>query len=195
MILLNPRGKLTIIASGTDFILASSIHTIHRPVAHSRLATPAFGRDLELPSHPQLEAAEDYFSNPLSTDEDDGLRDFDEAATPEAPDGVPNPFKEPARMRLQLPAEKSEKAEGKKRMPPPTRTASMATVRMKRRTKLADKLRDVFGIPEIQEVVAGKWADWRVQLELTFVSANQRCRVGCCALSVSDFSSGMGGGD
>ena len=122
------------------------------------MATPAFGRDLELPSHPHLETPEDYFSNPLSTDDDDGLLDFDEAATPDASHGVPNPFKEPARIRLQLPPEVSEKAEGKKRMPQPARTASMATVRMKRRTKLADKLRDVFEIPEIQEVVAGRFA-------------------------------------
>jgi sterol 3beta-glucosyltransferase len=136
-----------------DFVLASSIHTIHRPVARSRLATPAFGGDLELPQRP-FEPAEDYFSNPLSTDEDDGLRDFDEAATPDS--GVPNPFKEPPRMKLQLPTEKMSKSDGKKRMPQPMRTASMATVRMKRRVKLADKLKDVFGIPEIQEVVAGQ---------------------------------------
>ncbi|KAG9094230.1 Sterol 3-beta-glucosyltransferase, partial [Ceratobasidium sp. UAMH 11750] len=137
-----------------DFVLASSIHTIHRPVARSRLATPAFNHQVEESPQPQLEAAEDYFSNPLSTDEDDGLRDFDEGTTPESMAFVPNPFKEPSRMKLQLPADKLSKVEGKKRMPPPTRTASMATVRMKRRAKLADKLKDVFGIPEIQEVVA-----------------------------------------
>ncbi|KAG8686054.1 Sterol 3-beta-glucosyltransferase, partial [Ceratobasidium sp. 395] len=142
-------------ASGAgDVEPASSIHTIHRPVARSRLATPAFGYDAQESPQPQLEAAEDYFSNPLSTDEDDGLRDFDEGTTPDSTFGVPNPFKEPSRMKLQLPADKLSMLEGKKRMPPPMRTASMATVRMKRRAKLADKLKDVFGIPEIQEVVA-----------------------------------------
>ncbi|KEP53307.1 UDP-glucose:sterol glycosyltransferase [Rhizoctonia solani 123E] len=134
-----------------DFVLASSIHTIHRPVAHSRLATPAFHQSVHYGLNPPLEAPEDYFSNPLSADEDDGLRDFDDAATPE---GIPNPFKDPPRMRLQLPEDKQSKLEGKKRMPPPMRTASMATVRMKRRVKLADKLKEVFGIPEIKEVVA-----------------------------------------
>ncbi|KAG8748068.1 Sterol 3-beta-glucosyltransferase [Ceratobasidium sp. 414] len=137
-----------------DFVLASSIHTIHRPVARSRLTTPAFGCQVEQSPQPQIEAAEDYFSNPLSADEDDGLRDFDEGTTPESAFGVPNPFKEPSQMRLQLPADKLSKIEGKKRMPPPIRTASMATVRMKRRAKLAEKLKDVFGIPGIQEVVA-----------------------------------------
>ncbi|CAE6515254.1 unnamed protein product [Rhizoctonia solani] len=134
-----------------DFVLASSIHTIHRPVAHSRLATPGFGQSIHYGANPPLEAAEDYFSNPLSGDEDDGLRDFDEAATPE---GLPNPFKVPSRMRLELPADKLSKSEVKKRMPPPVRTASMATVRMKRRVKLADKLKEVFGIPDITEVIA-----------------------------------------
>ncbi|KAG8714883.1 Sterol 3-beta-glucosyltransferase [Ceratobasidium sp. 423] len=70
-----------------DFVLASSIHTIHRPVAHSRLAIPGFGQSIHLGANPPLEAAEDYFSNPLSADEDDGLRDFDEAATPEVLQG------------------------------------------------------------------------------------------------------------
>ncbi|KAJ1310261.1 hypothetical protein OPQ81_007003 [Rhizoctonia solani] len=133
-----------------DFVLASSIHTIHRPVAHSRLTTPSFSQSFHYDANPPLEAAEDYFSNPLSADEDDGLRDFDDAATPE---GIPNPFKDPSRMRLQLPAEKLSKAEGKKRVLP-VRTASMATVRMKRRAKLAEKLKEVFGISEIKEVVA-----------------------------------------
>ncbi|KAF8682487.1 the biosynthesis of sterol glucoside [Rhizoctonia solani] len=101
--------------------------------------------------NPPLEVAEDYFSNPLSADEDDALRDFDDAT---APEGLPNPFKDPSQMRLQLPADKLPKTEGKRRMPPTVRTASMATVRMKRRTKLAEKLKEVFGIPEIKEVVA-----------------------------------------
>ncbi|KAH7340399.1 hypothetical protein B0J17DRAFT_595429 [Rhizoctonia solani] len=134
-----------------DFVLASSIHTIHRPVAHSRLATPSFNQSIHYGLNPPQEVAEDYFSNPLSGDEDDGLRDFDDATTSE---GLPNPFKDPPRMRLQLPADKQPKPEGRKRMPPPSRTASMATVRMKRRVKLADKLKEVFGIPEIKEVVA-----------------------------------------
>ncbi|KAF8758997.1 the biosynthesis of sterol glucoside [Rhizoctonia solani] len=134
-----------------DFVLASSIHTIHRPVAHSRLATPSFNQSIHYGINPPLEVAEDYFSNPLSADEDDALRDFDDAT---APEGLPNPFKDPSQMRLQLPADKLPKTEGKRRMPPTVRTASMATVRMKRRTKLAEKLKEVFGIPEIKEVVA-----------------------------------------
>ncbi|CAE6416534.1 unnamed protein product, partial [Rhizoctonia solani] len=133
-----------------DFVLASSIHTIHRPVAHSRLATPSFNQSIHYGTNPPFEIAEDYFSNPLSTDEDDGLRDFDEATPQES---LPDPFKGP-QMRLQLPADKLPKSEGKRRMPPTMRTASMATVRMKRRSKLAEKLKEVFGVPEIKEVVA-----------------------------------------
>jgi sterol 3beta-glucosyltransferase len=168
-----------------DFVLASSIHTIHRPVARSRLATPAFGLNFDVHPNPPLEA--DYFSNPLSTDEDDGLRDFDEAATLE---GVPNPFKEPPRMRLQLPADKLNKTDGKKRMPPPVRTASMATVRMKRRTKLAEKLKEVFGIPEIKEVVAGElWSLLRLWASYSLRQI-QKCPAGSCVLSVSVSAAG-----
>ena len=36
-----------------------------------------------------------------------------------------------------------------------TRSASLATVRLKRRTKLAEKLKEVFGLNEINEVLAG----------------------------------------
>ena len=37
-----------------------------------------------------------------------------------------------------------------------TRTSSLATVRIKRRTRLADKLKDIFGLNEIREVIAGE---------------------------------------
>jgi hypothetical protein len=36
------------------------------------------------------------------------------------------------------------------------RTGSMVTVKVKRRVQLAEKLRDVFGLADIEEVVAGK---------------------------------------
>lgn len=42
---------------------------------------------------------------------------------------------------------------------PNHRSMSIATVRLKRRTKLASKLREVFGVEGITEVVAGEW-DW-----------------------------------
>jgi hypothetical protein len=152
-----------------DFVLASSIHTIHRPVAHSRLATPSFNQSIHYGTNPPFEIAEDYFSNPLSTDEDDGLRDFDEATPQES---LPDPFKGP-QMRLQLPADKLPKSEGKRRMPPTMRTASMATVRMKRRSKLAEKLKEVFGVPEIKEVVAGKMDDL-LRIRSSFLFLNYR---------------------
>lgn len=175
----------TLITSfNSGFALASSIHTIHRPVARSRLATPAFERAVGIPGNPPLEVAEDYFSNPLSADEDDGLRDFDEETTP---DGVPNPFKEPSQMKLHLPEEKLAKIEGKRRMPPPTRAASMATVRMKRRAKLADKLKEVFGIPDIKEVVAGRSYS-SLCLRGSRSHEIQKCRVGSCVQFVSDFA-------
>lgn len=40
--------------------------------------------------------------------------------------------------------------------PPPTRSGSMATVKLQRRARLAEKLRDIFDLKGIEEVVAGK---------------------------------------
>lgn len=39
---------------------------------------------------------------------------------------------------------------------PPTRSGSMATVKVQRRARLAEKLRDIFELPGISEVIAGK---------------------------------------
>lgn len=44
------------------------------------------------------------------------------------------------------------------------RSMSIATVRLKRRTKLAVKLREVFGVEGINEVVAGEWTQCRIPL-------------------------------
>lgn len=40
--------------------------------------------------------------------------------------------------------------------PPPARSGSMATVKLQRRARLAEKLRDIFDLKGIEEVVAGR---------------------------------------
>lgn len=60
-----------------------------------------------------------------------------------------------------------------------TRSMSIATVRLKRRTKLAFKLREVFGVDGINEVVAGEW-NWMSQSQGNFIqqnSADMCCRI------------------
>ena len=50
----------------------------------------------------------------------------------------------------------------------PSRSGSMATVKLQRRARLAEKLREVFDVPGIQEVIAGKVsATVRLMLPLT----------------------------
>ena len=84
------------------------------------------------------EEEERQFPTILSEEEDD----FD---PPMIPNGLPTPLKPtpstPASRRL------------KRRF---STTGSMATIRVKRRSQLADKLRDIFELEGIHQVVAGQ---------------------------------------
>ncbi|KAF9270570.1 hypothetical protein L218DRAFT_952672 [Marasmius fiardii PR-910] len=104
--------------------LASSIHTIHRPVARSlRRST------LGLP-----EAEEEHLSENTSQSDDDTPDFEEEISTP-----LPPPVKPQGKVfeRVHM-----------------SRSGSMATVRLQRRTKLAHKLREVFELEGIEEVRA-----------------------------------------
>ena len=51
-----------------------------------------------------------------------------------------------------------------------SRSGSMATVKLQRRARLAEKLREIFDINGIEEVIAGKWHDRRCLAVLNFNS-------------------------
>ena len=143
----------------TGLPLASSIHTIHRPIA--RMKRQDTNSSLRA-SNGKGKAVVTLSPTP-SSDEDDGdvSSDEDFETTPVDPQQPPFPLLE-------------EKEEGPSKNTPPTsptesmvarlaltrrlmsRSASLATVKIKRRAKLASKLKDVFSLPEINEVVAGK---------------------------------------
>ena len=121
--------------------MASSIHAIHRPVARSqrrgrsgkdksRVAQEIFMSDTE--------EDERHYPTILSEEEDD----FD---PPTTPNDLPAPLKPipstPASRRLN------------RRF---STAGSMATIRVKRRAQLADKLRDIFELEGIHQVVAGQ---------------------------------------
>ncbi len=135
--------------------LASSIHTIHRPIARSRRQdTPVSssaqwskGGASYFPAIPSSEEEE----GPLSEDDDD---DFEST---------------PVESRILQPVDYAIDEDGGKKKTPEkidplahvrrmqmTRSASLATVRLKRRAKLADKLKEVFGLPDLHEVLAGQ---------------------------------------
>ena len=139
--------------------LASSIHTIHRPIARSRKherERPKMARRKDGSRTPG------HFTPIASSDEEDSLsaEDEDFEATPvitqrsQCIEEVPmdeetaavsaQPGKNPDIDRMALLRRSM------------TRTSSLATVRIKRRTRLADKLKDIFGLNEIREVIAGE---------------------------------------
>lgn len=145
--------------AGSGAPLASSIHTIHRPIARSR----KYERD-----RPRMSKRRDgsrtpgHFTPIASSDEEDNLsvEDEDFEATPvvtqrsgcieevpmdeETAAMATEPGKIPEIDRMALLRHSM------------TRTSSLATVRIKRRTRLADKLKDIFGLNEIREVIAGE---------------------------------------
>ncbi|KAF8078251.1 glycosyltransferase family 1 protein [Lyophyllum atratum] len=131
------------------FRLASSIHTIHRPLARSRrLSIPPPTRH-GASSYSVVE--EEVESDTSSLEEEPEAEDFEE--TPRPPDA-----------RLSSPPSASI-AQHDKRVDRsgalsrsrivPSRTTSMATVRLQRRAGLAEKLKEVFELDAIEEV----WAE------------------------------------
>ena len=135
--------------------LASSIHTIHRPIARSKkYAPPTSLRSSDVKGKQKLTI--------LSSEEEDGNSSDDDAE-----DFETTPIDS---RHIQLPSVgrdsvvtterhvSSEKmdhlAQLRRSM---TRSASLATVRIQRRARLAEKLKEVFGVNEINEVIAGMY--------------------------------------
>jgi sterol 3beta-glucosyltransferase len=113
--------------------LASSIHTIHRPLTRSRY------RNASVP----LQVEEEDTSNPEPSDEAEN-EDFER--TPRPPHVRP-----PHVTHFSFPesAVENEGATGGFPRVKPTRAGSMATVRLQRRAGLAKKLKEVFELDAI----------------------------------------------
>lgn len=137
--------------------LASSIHTIYRPIARSRrqdsvhfdASGQAKGKGKALAS---IEASDDEDPDSVS---DDG-EDFETTPIDTiSASGYP-PHEEDAiaaAAKRALPGSVEGLVQSRRLIM--TRSASLATVRIKRRARLAEKLREVFGLSDISEVVAG----------------------------------------
>ncbi|KAJ3516791.1 hypothetical protein NLJ89_g910 [Agrocybe chaxingu] len=113
--------------------LSSSIHTIHRPLARSHRAP------VPIPSKSSLR--EDSLEEDILEDitsEDDNENDFEE--TPRIPESVPTHLQSsepPVQLRpFQAMRE---------------RAGSLATIRLHRRTRLAQKLKEVYDLEDIEE--------------------------------------------
>ncbi|KAJ4489644.1 glycosyltransferase family 1 protein [Lentinula edodes] len=133
--------------------MASSIHTIYRPVARSRKMS------LTSRSRPRLHVSTlsptEYSSDEIvQSDEEPDADDFEET-TPKAPDPAA-----PSHLQLRSVSYVTQRQLGSSKLPEVVamsrsgRSGSMATVRLQRRTKLAEKLRDIFELDGIEEVQA-----------------------------------------
>jgi sterol 3beta-glucosyltransferase len=170
--------------------MASSIHTIHRPVARKQRtkdAVPIPGqsslgrRRLHKPKA-ERSIGEEYGEDESESEQEreDDLDSEDDFETEQVPIRPPSSSSAHSTPKVGLPtiAERigremaqQDKGKGKEKEGAPSakdrveslrarsgsvasRSGSMATVRVKRRARLADKLRDVFELPGITEVVA-----------------------------------------
>ncbi|KAG8962323.1 Sterol 3-beta-glucosyltransferase [Tulasnella sp. 425] len=166
-----------------DF-MASSIHAIYRPVARSNRGTPATARPNKGKSRLGVPAEGYFSPTSESEAPDDELddleeeshEDFDLAAAANRPPPLPLAAKydptapSPATtsfagsLHLLSPEGRGSPAPfttspisglpPKLLLPNQTRQDSLATVRSKRKARLAEKLREVFGLREVEEVIA-----------------------------------------
>ncbi|KAF7968189.1 hypothetical protein HWV62_31658 [Athelia sp. TMB] len=117
--------------------LASSLHTIHRPLARSRR-----------PDIPTLNIRlQQVDSDPEESSANNDVETGDFERTPKPAHSIPDAIKAVASM---APPGQS----GAARRMTMNRSGSMATVRMQRRARLAEKLQDVFELKDITEVRA-----------------------------------------
>lgn len=123
--------------------LASSIHAIHRPLARSRR------RDITRQRRHGGEVVPEEQESSLSDEEVE--QDFEESKTPEVRPSL-------SQQSQSLPPLGNRSINASIINPfkfTSTRTGSMATIRLHRRARLAEKLRDVFELEGIKEVWAG----------------------------------------
>ncbi|KAI5123707.1 hypothetical protein M0805_000302 [Coniferiporia weirii] len=137
--------------------IASSIHTIHRPIARSR----RYNSPITSKASDEQGKRQGYFSPVPSSDEERGNVSDEDEDFEKTPVGVTHSHrfddylssKDDASAVDCASREKKERFAHERRAKM-ARSASLATVRVKRRTMLAEKLKDVFGLNEINEVVA-----------------------------------------
>ena len=127
------------------FTLSSSIHTIHRPVARIRKREQTIAAQGK---------PEPFIPEEADSDEEDSYEeeeDFDRNALMAGSRHGPSDPKRSLHHSI-------THSEGSAATPKGTlsRTPSLSTVRIQRRTRLAEKLKEVFEVPDIQEVISGQ---------------------------------------
>lgn len=119
--------------------LSSSIHAIHRPLARSQR--------LNIPQSSKSTNTRNQFAEEIADElspEEDIENDFEE--TPRPADDVPSHVRRMSNSVVHADSPFDAMKE---------RANSMATVRIHRRARLAEKLKEVFDLEDIKEVTAG----------------------------------------
>jgi len=149
--------------------LSSSIHTIHRPLARShRINIPISSKSSSKQPPPFEDPLED-----ISASDEDLENDFEE--TSQLPNDVP--LQQAADATV--PSDKESPFNAMR-----DRAGSMATVRLHRRARLAEKLKEIYELDDIREVWAGVSVS-QLNINHTLYCTKQKCPAGCYALSVS----------
>lgn len=128
--------------------MASSIHTIYRPLARSRKEKLPPQRRKQGKVSSLSDAEDDVATEEPILSEEDIDEDFE-------PTSSRNAQRAKQSLHISLPPLPELDASELSNTPHPTRSGSMGTVKLQRRAKLAEKLREVFNVQGIEEVVAG----------------------------------------
>jgi sterol 3beta-glucosyltransferase len=129
--------------------MASSIHAIYRPVARSRKTEAILSSRLALPSQVEGYEESDGDVDVISPSEEDADTEDFEATTPRPPD-----LQKPALATAQPPV--AYRPGGFLRRRASSHAGSITTVKIGRRVLLAEKLKEIFELDAIDEVLAGE---------------------------------------
>lgn len=126
--------------------ISSSIHALYRPIARSRKNTPATAGTLRADGgyFPEMPTTLPPEEDDEAGEDDDS--DFEQTFIPPTPNTITANRLEKFSRDAKEPGHPSKYA----------RSGSLATVRIMRRARLASKLKEIFEIKDIEEVVAGK---------------------------------------
>lgn len=129
--------------------MASSIHAIYRPVARSRRTEASLSSRTVLPSPEEGHESSDGDLDGICLSEEDADAEDFEAATPR-PEDVPKP----EHATSELPMAFRPGVHMRRRAS--SHAGSITTVKVDRRARLAEKLKEIFELNAIDEVLAGE---------------------------------------
>lgn len=131
--------------------MASSIHTIYRPLARSRRDKAPTTRS----KHRHPSGISDIEDEPIVEEPVMSEEDLEEDFEPSAEQQMSDSKQDKHSLRISLATLPELSTLESPTRSHPSRSGSMGTVKIQRRARLAEKLREVFDVQGIEEVIAG----------------------------------------